>query len=93
MDATLGLSPLMDRSAFDLSQNDFEFLLGDLCVELGCCINGLAAQRLWESQPSTVDEFVERLFAAEGLQEGVKGRQRSIVKLYVQNFIAARHAP
>lgn len=87
------LPPLMDVSAFDLSESEFDFLLGDLCVDLGFCISGPASQRLWESRPATVDEFVAGLFLAEGLQSDAKGSLGSAVKLHVRKFIAARRTP
>jgi hypothetical protein len=83
----------MDRSAFDLTKNEFEYLLADLCVDLGFCISGPASQLLWESRSATVDQFVEGLFAGEGLPNNAKGSLRSTVKLHVQQFIAARRTP
>jgi hypothetical protein len=91
-EAMQDLPLLMDKSVFDLSEKEFGYLLSDLCVNLGCCISDSASHRLREPNPITVDEFVERLFAAEGLPSGAKGSLRSNVKLYVQDFIAARRA-
>jgi hypothetical protein len=85
--------PLMDTSAFDLTESEFDYLLGDLCVELGFCISGPASRRLWDSSPATVDQFIEGLFIAEGLPNTAKGSLRTTVKLRVQQFIVARRAP
>lgn len=75
--------PLMDMSAFDLTESEFDYLLGDLCVELGFCISGPASRRLWDSKPATV----------EGLLSSAKGSLRTTVKLRVQQFFVARRTP
>ena len=84
---------LTDRSAFDVSEREFDALLAGLCMQMGFSIYGPAAQALWERKPATVDEFVDGLFAAEGLQAGMYRSLRSDVKQHVQAFIAARRAP
>ena len=90
----LAVLPLLtDISAFDVSEREFDFLLADLCVQMGCCISDTAARALWERKPTTVDEFVDGLFAAEGLPAGMYGSLRSRVKQHVQAFVAARRAP
>jgi len=85
------LPPLMDNSAFELSEVEFDYLLSDLCVQLGCCISPAASRALWESRPATVDQFVDGLLAAEGLT-GAGGRLHSSLKQHVQAFIAGRRA-
>lgn len=83
---------LVDRAAFDLTPAEVDHLLNELCVGMGFCISQSASQKLFDSSPTTIDAFIDGLFAAEGLPDP-RGSLRSAVKLRVQLFIAARRAP
>jgi hypothetical protein len=86
------MPPLTDWSSFDLSEIEFNHLLDDLCLQMGFCISASAARGLWARQPTTVEDFVEGLFAADGLPGGSMGSLNNAVKRHVQEFIAARRA-
>lgn len=46
-----------------------ESLLAELCVELGCCVSPLAAQRLIEHPPQDADAFAAAVLAAESCDD------------------------
>jgi hypothetical protein len=59
----------------------------------GFCLDANASRSLWETRPATIDEFVDALFLAEGLENDTRRSLRSAVKLEAQQFIAARRGP
>jgi hypothetical protein len=85
--------PLYDLRTFDVSEAEFEALLGRLCVRLGFCLSSKASQRIWNQRLATIDEFLDALYLAEGLMNDSRGSLRSAAKSEVQQFIASRRLP
>ncbi|MFI0481664.1 hypothetical protein [Actinomadura sp. 9N215] len=50
-----------------LTSKDVGFLLDDLCVRLGFCLDPTDQAALRASPPTNVDSFAEAVFRAEGL--------------------------
>jgi hypothetical protein len=58
-----------------LSPGEVEFLLKDLCVQLGFCLPPDDQVRLCEHPPSDVESFTNEVFLAEGLDPQFESRQ------------------
>jgi hypothetical protein len=85
--------PLYDLRAFDISETEFQELLGRLCVRLGFCISSEASEHIRNQKLATIDEFLDALYLAEGLENYTRGSLRSAAKSEVQRFIASRRLP
>jgi len=85
--------PLYDLRAFDLSEAEFEALLGRLCIRFGFCLSSEAARRVWNKRPETIEEFLNALYWAEGLENDTRRSLRSAIKSDVQQFMASKRRP
>ncbi|MFC5372314.1 hypothetical protein ACFPIF_07125 [Brevundimonas faecalis] len=71
-----------------MTEAQVEALLRQLCVDLGFCLHGDAADRLIDHPPATVDEFARAVFMAEGIdyeadpRDGLKQAVRDMVALH-----------
>lgn len=57
------------------SPREVEFLLEDLCVQLGFCLPPDDQLRLIDHPPSDVESFTNAVFLAEGLDPKLESRQ------------------
>jgi hypothetical protein len=46
---------------------DIQYLLDELCIDLGDCLSSDEQARLRDSPPASIDEFTDALILAEGL--------------------------
>jgi len=71
-----------------MTEAQAEALLRQLCVDLGFCLHGDAADRLIDSPPASAADFARAVFAAEGLdyeadpRDGLKKALRDMVALH-----------
>jgi hypothetical protein len=61
------------------TSDELEYLLENLCVELGFCLQGEAYNRLIENPPPDIASYTDAVFRAEGLDPRLADR-----KLYSQ---------
>ena len=69
-----------------LSDRQLEELLGELCVELGFCLNPQAYDEIIRSTPTEISEFVDRIFVLEGLNPDLAD---SSVRRRMKGMVAA----
>jgi hypothetical protein len=56
-----------------LTESEVEWLLGDLCVQLGFCLPPDEEERLKTCPPPDVRSFTDAVFIAEGLDPDTAG--------------------
>ena len=71
-----------------LNEAQVEVLLSELCIELGFCLPPNARELLRRSPPTTVKEFTDSVFRAEGLDPEIadRGLYRQVRDLIAPTF-------
>jgi hypothetical protein len=71
---------------------DVEWLLTELCVDLGFCLAPTEHAQLRDSPPTDVDEFTDAVFVAEGLDpQGDKLLRRQVRERVARYFARDAH--
>lgn len=72
----------------DISTRQIEFLLEELCVDLGFCLPPNVRAQLVRDPPTDVDEFADAVIRAEGLDlyQGIPARIRVGVRQRVRKY-------
>jgi hypothetical protein len=74
----------MPRPSCPLAEREVEFLLGELCVKLGFCLDPSSWQKLVEHPPETIEEFAKAVIEADGLT--LPSEHQSSVEAVVQKY-------
>jgi hypothetical protein len=79
--------------AIPMAATRVDRLLAELCVELGFCLPPEDRERLRDSPPSTIDDFTDAVFIAEGMDPLVHPQLRKQVKERVAEHFSAPRRP
>ena len=72
-----------------LSSTEVEYLLTQLCVDLGFCLPPVIQKKFQEMPPADIDSFTDAVIVAEGLDpEYIDPRLRSQVRQLVAESFA-----
>ncbi|WP_428151928.1 hypothetical protein [Brevundimonas sp.] len=74
-----------------MTEAQIDDLLHELCVDLGFCLHGEAAEQFYENTPADPESFARAVFAADGLD--FDSETRDGLKQAVKNRVAKYMRP
>ncbi len=75
-----------------MNTTEVRSLVSKLCVQLGFSLSPQDIESLCENPPASVDEFVDRVFEAEGLRsDGSLKLKRQVRDLVAKHFAFPNH--